>query len=98
MTYFFFIESPEATTGNAITVYANPQDQYPDGAAYRNGAVVHGDLAFTAYSRATFTLTSVLDGLISPVGQDVPFFLLYGILIFGICASLVFFLCESPLS
>jgi hypothetical protein len=57
--YYFYIESPAATPGDAITVYANRHDQYPNGTAYRNGQPVAGDLVFTAYSRETFTFAGV---------------------------------------
>ena len=69
--------------GNAITVYANANDQYADGTAYRNGRPVAGDLAFTAYSRQTFTLSGVLADFYSRVSQDAPFFVCYGVLVLG---------------
>jgi hypothetical protein len=87
--YYFYVESPEATPGNAITVYANADDLYPDGSAYRNGAPVPGDLAFKAYSQTSFTLSGILGGFLSRAGQDVPFFVCYGVLILGACAGLV---------
>jgi hypothetical protein len=84
-SYFFFIESPGGTPGNAITVYANAYDQYPHGGAYRNDQAVAGDLAFTAYSRETFTFSGVLHDFLSRAGRDMLFFLCYGILILGAC-------------
>jgi hypothetical protein len=79
--FYFYIESPDATPGNAITVYANEFDQYPDGVAYRNGHQVSGDLAFTAFSLDTFTLSGMWRSFMSRITQDLPFFILYGILI-----------------
>jgi hypothetical protein len=87
-SYYFYIESPEGMPGDAITVYANVYDQYPDGGAYLNGQAVAGDLAFTAYSREIFTFSGVWHAFLSRVAQDVPFFLSYGILILGVCAGL----------
>jgi hypothetical protein len=84
-----YIESPEGTLGDAITVYTNAQDQYPDGRAYRNGQAVSGDLAFTAYSRETYTFSGVLHDFLSRAAQDVPFFVCYGILILGVCAGIL---------
>ena len=88
-TFYFYVESPEAAPGDAITVYANAHDQYPDGAAYRNGQVVAGDLAFTAYSRETFTFSGLVHDFLSRAAQDALFFAFYGILIFGACAAIV---------
>ena len=87
--YFFYIESLGAVPGNAITVYANANDQYAGGTAYRNGQPVDGDLAFTAYSRQAFTLSGVLGDFFSRVSQDVPFFAVYGALIVAVCVRLV---------
>jgi len=88
-TFYFYIESPEAVPGDAITVYANAHDQYPDGMAYRNGQVVAGDLAFTAYSRETFTFSGLVHDFLSRAAQDALFFVCYGILILGACAAIV---------
>ena len=68
-TFYFYIESPEAVPGDAITVYANTHDQYPDGEAYRNGQVVAGDLAFAAYSRETFTFPGLVHDFLSRAAQ-----------------------------
>jgi hypothetical protein len=87
-SFYLQIESQEASPGNAITVYANEQDQYPDGSAFRNGQIVSGDLAFSIYSLETFTFSSILHGLFSHAAQDLPFFLCYGILILVVCVGL----------
>lgn len=88
-SYYFYIESPAATSGNAITVYANAADRYADGTAVQDGHAVPGDLAFTAYCRQAFSLAGVLDGFLWHLAQDVPFLLCYGLLILGVCAWLV---------
>lgn len=88
-SYYFSIESPEATHGNAITVYANEQDQYSDGSAYRNNQVASGDLVFTAYSRENFTFTGVFSNILSRARQDMPFFIFWGILILAVCVGLI---------
>jgi hypothetical protein len=95
--YYFYIESPEATPGNAITVYANALDQYPDGMAHRNGRAVAGDLAFTAYSREVFTLSGILSDFASRAVQDVAFFVWYGVLVLGLLAGLLLFLRKRRL-
>lgn len=97
-TFYFFIESPEGVPGNAITVYANGYDQYPDGTAYRNGQAVAGDLVFTAYSREIFTLAGVVQDFVSRATQDVPFFTCYGILILSVCIALILSLRRHPSS
>jgi hypothetical protein len=87
--YYFYIEAPGATAGNAITVYANAADRYLDGAAFRDGQAVEGDLAFTAYSRQSYSPAGVSHGFLSRLAQDVPFLLCYGLLILTVCALLV---------
>lgn len=88
-SYYFFIESPEATSSDAITVYINGRDQYPDGKAYRNGQTVSADLAFTAYSHDSFNLFGLWRDLRSRIAQDVPFFYCYGILVLGVCVTVL---------
>jgi len=97
-SYYFFIESPEATPDNAITVYANARDQYSDGTAYRNGQAVAGDLAFAAYSRHIFAFSDIVRDFLARAIQDAPFFVCYGILIVAVCTSLVVALRKRPLS
>jgi len=87
--YYLYIESPEAMPGNAITVYANAYDRYPDGTAYRNGRPVDGDLVFTAYSQETYTLASVWRDFMSRVWQDIPFFVCYGGLLLVVVLALM---------
>jgi len=47
--FYFFIESPNSTSGNAITIWYNKEDAYKDGQAYENGLPLAGDLAFRAH-------------------------------------------------
>ncbi len=88
-TLYFFIESPGATSGNAITVYANSSDQYLDGTAYQDGHAMTGDLAFTAYSQETFTFTQILRDFLSGVKQDLPFFIFFALLLLLVSTSLI---------
>jgi len=97
-SYYFYIESPEGSPGDAITVYANAQDRYSAGTAYRNHQAVSGDLTFTAYSRETFTFSRVLDDFLSRAAQDLLFFLCYGILVLGLCVGLVFLIWRRAAS
>jgi len=88
-SYYFYIESPQAAPGNAITVYANEHDQYPDGTAYRNGQPVAGDLVFTAYGQETYTFAGVWRDFASRVQQDIPFFICYGFLVLVVFGLLI---------
>jgi hypothetical protein len=88
-SYYFYLESPQAAPGNAITVYANEHDRYPDGTAYRNGQPVAGDLVFTAYSQETYTFASVWGDFIGRVQQDIPFFICYGVLLLVVLGLLI---------
>jgi hypothetical protein len=48
-TYFFYLESPESEPGDAITIWGNPDNPYPDGYGYLNDMATGGDLNFQAY-------------------------------------------------
>jgi hypothetical protein len=51
-SYYFFVEAPEAASGNAITIWSNYDDVYKGGSAYKDGQPIRGDLTFkTSYSR-----------------------------------------------
>lgn len=93
-TFYLSIESPEATPGNAITVYANSYDQYPDGTAYRSGQPVGEDLAFTAYSQEKYTPASVWGVLTRRVRQDIGFSVCYGAVLLAVLAFLIVFFCK----
>jgi len=45
-SYYFFIESPESVSGNAITIWSSKNNTYTEGAEYINSKPVAGDLAF----------------------------------------------------
>lgn len=48
-TLFFYLESPESTSSNSITIRSTSEDLYPEGMMYVNGTPKAGDLAFAAY-------------------------------------------------
>lgn len=83
-SYYFYISSPDATAGDAITVYAHAGDLYPGGTAYRNGQAAPGDLAFTAFSRETFTAAGILRDFGERIVQDPFFFAGYGLLLVAV--------------
>jgi hypothetical protein len=74
---YFSIESPGSTTGDAITVYREEGDVYPEGQMYVDGEATEGDLAFIAYTEESFTLGDVWDDFYSRASQDRPFFIFY---------------------
>ena len=47
------LRAPEATAADAMTVWTNAGDVYPDGAMVYNGAPAPGDLIFRVYARRT---------------------------------------------
>jgi hypothetical protein len=50
-SFYFYLESPSSTPGDAITVWMSNSDAYPEGSAYIDGEPVRGDLRFlTHYS------------------------------------------------
>jgi hypothetical protein len=74
---YFSIESPGSTAGDAITVYREEGDVYPEGQMYVDGEATEGDLAFIAYTEESFTLGDVWDDFYSRASQDRPFFIFY---------------------
>jgi hypothetical protein len=51
--FYFYLDAPEATPGNAITVWETDFDSYPSGRAYIDDQPTDGDLRFTAYYRSS---------------------------------------------
>jgi hypothetical protein len=45
-SYYFYLESPNSTQGNAITIWYNDKDVYKNGYATINGSMINGDMAF----------------------------------------------------
>jgi hypothetical protein len=76
-TLYFSIESPGSVVGNAITIYRNEKDVYPDGQMYVDGQPADGDLAFIAYTQEKFTLADIWKDFYSRASQDKPFFTFY---------------------
>ena len=74
---YFSIESPGSSAGDAITVYREEGDVYPEGQMYVDGEATNGDLAFIAYTQESFTLGDVWDDFYSRASQDRPFFIFY---------------------
>ena len=50
--FFFYFEAPNATPGNAVTIWQTDYAAYARGQAYVNGQPVSGDLRFIAYYRS----------------------------------------------
>jgi hypothetical protein len=50
-TLYFYLEAPDASPGNALTLYRSNEDAYQDGQAYYDGVAASSDLAFAAYYR-----------------------------------------------
>ncbi len=73
-SYFFAVESPESVTGNAITLWHDPDDAYDEGAMYVDGQATGGDLAFrTYYGRG---LGDVVGGVRSGIGRGLSLLVL----------------------
>jgi hypothetical protein len=57
-SYYFFLESPRATPGNAVTVYSTTSDAYDGGSAFLNHKPIAGDLTFKVYGEVRLLPTS----------------------------------------
>jgi hypothetical protein len=93
--FYFYLESQDSTPGDAITVLANSADLYPYGQAYIDHMPVPGDLVFTAYSQENFTFSAVTNEFLTRISSDIPFAIIYGLLLLGI---LTFFVRSVSLS
>jgi len=73
--YYFFLESPSSTPGDAITIWHSPNDTYADGQVYIKGEPRDGDLAFkTYYSYGVGSI--VKDAYLAIKTNIVPIFLM----------------------
>lgn len=52
--FFFYVESPLSVEGNAISIWMQPRDLYPQGTMFRNGVPAGGDLRFQAYYQGSY--------------------------------------------
>lgn len=80
--FYFYLDSPEGTAGNAVTVYLNDENQYYKGEALINHQAISGDLVFTAYCQQQFTFKTVASDFIARIKQDITFAICYGVVIF----------------
>jgi hypothetical protein len=87
--YYFFLESPNATKGNAISVYANATNTLINGNMVINGELQDKDLVFTAYSSETYTFIDLFTIFLFRAKQDPFFFAFYTVLILVVFGFLI---------
>jgi len=65
-TFYFYLESPASYKGNAITLWMQAQDLYPQGRMFRNGTPQTADLRFQAFYQASYQdrMVALLDRLV----------------------------------
>jgi hypothetical protein len=95
-TLYFFVESPDSVPGNAITVYRDETDIYPEGQMFVDGQPMSGDIAFIAYTRESFSAADIWNDFSSRASQDKPFFTFYGSLLGVLLLALVVTLVWRP--
>ena len=88
-SYYFWIESPQASPGNAISLYINEEDNYSGGTAYQDGKAVPGDIVFSAYSQDQYSFEEVLHSFFGRVSADPAFMILYAVVILSLIAILI---------
>jgi len=93
---YFSVESPGSVPGDAVTVYRNDKDIYPDGQMYIDGQPTKEDIAFIAYTRETFTAADVWNDFYSRASQDKPFFTFYCLLLGLLFLALMVTLAWHP--
>mgnify|MGYP001082971056 CR=1 FL=1 len=90
--YYFYLESPHAQFGNAITIWSNTLDSYKDGEKIVNGVVSEGDLVFlTTYDSGVINNFSIfLDKITKnkPFPLEKKLFYIILISLFILCCSL----------
>lgn len=74
-SYYFYLESPNSTSGNAITAWYCSDDVYDSGSLYRNHEEITGDVQFIA--RCKISIFDILNNFYNRLLQDVPFFIFY---------------------
>lgn len=74
-SYYFYLESPNSVSGNAITAWCSSNDTYDGGSLYHNHEEIAGDIQFiTIYQISIF---NILNNFYNRLLQDVPFFISY---------------------
>jgi hypothetical protein len=66
-TYYFYLESPSSVEGDALSIWLQPHDLYPQGTMFRNGVPAIGDLRFQAYYQGSYKdkVAALLDRLVA---------------------------------
>jgi hypothetical protein len=95
-TIYFSVESPGSVPGDAISVYRNDTDVYPDGQMFIDGQPTNGDIAFIAYTHETFTTAEIWNDFYSRASQDKPFFIFYCLLLGLVLVALIAVLAWRP--
>lgn len=80
-SYYFFLESPDASAGNAVSLYVRDGDAYLPGSAYQNQQPAGADLTFTAYSQEDYTIPDVVTAFIQRWTEDPLFSVVYLLLL-----------------
>lgn len=70
--YYFFLEAPEATTGNAITIWGTKQDMYVGGEAVLNGLEERRVRDLTFRLRYELTLSEKISAFLDRLTANKP--------------------------
>ena len=95
---YFSVESPGSVAGDAISIYRQEQDAYPNGQMFVDGGASGGDVAFIAYTQEDRSRCLIFGhDFYARASQDKPFFTFYGSLLAVLLLTLVVTL-ASPAS
>lgn len=95
-TLYFSVDSPGSIPGDAVSIYRNDKDIYPDGQMFIDGQPTEGDIAFIAYTRETFTAAEIWNDFYARASQDKPFFTFYCLLLGLLLVALTMVLALRP--
>ncbi len=90
--YYFEISSPLAASSSALEIRQSKKDIYQGGSAYINQEKTSGDLAFKVYYKVSLTQFIKDSGadFLKRLNQDVPFIMIYALLILVTTALTVY--------
>lgn len=71
-SYYFFFDSPESVTGDAVTVWGTEKNLYAGGRAFRKHRPSRGNLAFLTYYQPSFM--DKVSILLDRLAQNKPLF------------------------
>ena len=87
-SYEFYIESPDSSPWNAITIWYTSENSYDSGNATINHIPINGDLNFKVFYK--FDTSQFISSFFWRLSHDIPFLIVYLLMICGLIMTILF--------